>query len=92
MTLDFKDYPFVPDSVRFGCGYSETDGSVEVPTSAFGGEIPRTVDVIDHTGREVEYKFYATVVNGNDELIGWSYFEDAVDVPAVNLILVPEDC
>jgi len=24
LTLDFKDYPFVPDSVRFGCGYSET--------------------------------------------------------------------
>ena len=89
MVLDFKDYPFVSDSTRLGGSYNDADGEVTVSISVFGGKVPKAIDVIDHTGREVEYKFYAVAVDGNDQLIGWSYFEDAVDVPAVNLVLAP---
>ena len=89
MTLDFKDYPFVSDNTRLGAGYSGVDGEVTVPVSTFGGIVPITINVIDHTGREVEYKFYGTAINSNNELIGYSYWEDAIGVPAINLILVP---
>ena len=89
--IKFSDYKFIPCPYDDGRG----DGDLLVPLEVFGTH-PESIEVVCSEDRVVTFKlsgqtYYKDSVAGTREFVGWSYWEDGPDVPAVNLMVLSPD-
>ena len=88
--IKFSDYKFIPCPYDDGRG----DGDLLVPLEVFGTH-PESIEVV-HDDRVGTFKlsgqtYHKDSVAGTREFVGWSYWEDGPDVPAVNLMVLSPD-